>query len=496
MAWNDQVRSEGELLDNVPSDVQKAQSSGQFRTGPVDHQNLRDLIVTLFATAGTDPNAIHDNVANEIHQVTQKATPVAADEVLVEDSADTWNKKRVALSAIPATDSDAIHDNVDGEINAVAVKGTPVAADIVLIEDSAASFAKKKATLSSLPTTDSDAIHDNVAGEIHAVTQKATPVAADEVLIEDSADTWNKKRVALSAIPATDSDAIHDNVAGEIHAITQKATPVGADEIVIEDSADSWNKKRVAITDLPGGDSGFEYDSTNKEVQSTSTVVTDAADFVHGSQSLDDSGGTGDSRMLFDKSKYAFRAGYVQGTEWDDASRGIGSVCFGYGTKADDGFAFASGQNTLADQRGMYSHGGDSFASGGLGNAQYSRATLLRQTTDATPTELSLVDTSLERLFVGTNKSWTFRIFVIARQTGGIAGTVGDSGGYEIIGVVKNISGTLTLVGTPTVTTIAEDDAAWSVAIGVTGNEITLTVTGAADKTIRWVGSVHITQVA
>lgn len=48
-------------------------------------------------------------------------------------------------------DATAIHDNIDGEINAVAVKGTPVAADVILIEDSAATFAKKKATIGSLP---------------------------------------------------------------------------------------------------------------------------------------------------------------------------------------------------------------------------------------------------------------------------------------------------------------------------------------------------------
>ena len=48
-----------------------------------------------------------------------------------------------------ATDDDAIHDNVDGEIAAVADKATPVAADHLLIEDSAASNAKKDITIGS-----------------------------------------------------------------------------------------------------------------------------------------------------------------------------------------------------------------------------------------------------------------------------------------------------------------------------------------------------------
>ena len=50
------------------------------------------------------------------------------------------------------TDSEAIHDNVDGEISAVTVKGTPVDGDFVLIEDSAASDAKKHITLGTLPS--------------------------------------------------------------------------------------------------------------------------------------------------------------------------------------------------------------------------------------------------------------------------------------------------------------------------------------------------------
>ena len=42
------------------------------------------------------------------------------------------------------TDDDAIHDNVAGEINAIASKASPADADILLIEDSADSFSKKK----------------------------------------------------------------------------------------------------------------------------------------------------------------------------------------------------------------------------------------------------------------------------------------------------------------------------------------------------------------
>lgn len=49
------------------------------------------------------------------------------------------------------TDTDAIHDNVAGEIQLITLKVTPAAADLLVIEDSAASHAKKSIRVDSLP---------------------------------------------------------------------------------------------------------------------------------------------------------------------------------------------------------------------------------------------------------------------------------------------------------------------------------------------------------
>lgn len=53
--------------------------------------------------------------------------------------------------AIPGGDETAIHDDVAGEISAITEKATPVAADLILIEDSAASNAKKRVQIGNLP---------------------------------------------------------------------------------------------------------------------------------------------------------------------------------------------------------------------------------------------------------------------------------------------------------------------------------------------------------
>jgi hypothetical protein len=53
-------------------------------------------------------------------------------------------------------DGTAIHDNVSAEISVVAEKTTPVAADLILIEDSAAGNAKKRVQVGNLPMPSSD----------------------------------------------------------------------------------------------------------------------------------------------------------------------------------------------------------------------------------------------------------------------------------------------------------------------------------------------------
>jgi hypothetical protein len=61
------------------------------------------------------------------------------------------SERTINITAGAGADTTAIHDNESGEINAITSKTTPVSADVALIEDSAASYAKKKVLLSALP---------------------------------------------------------------------------------------------------------------------------------------------------------------------------------------------------------------------------------------------------------------------------------------------------------------------------------------------------------
>lgn len=89
--------------------------------------------------------------------------------------------------------------------------------------------------------------------------------------------------------------------------------------------------------------------STTDSVTSNSSGDLANDDFVFGSDQLDDDTGTDDDiRMFFDKSKAAFRAGWVTGTEWDDANRGNYSFASGVNTTASGDISFATGFGTNA----------------------------------------------------------------------------------------------------------------------------------------------------
>jgi len=111
------------------------------------YNTVRGYIDVSSAGGGTDANAVHVNVASEISAITSKGTPTTSDFLLIEDAADSNNKKKITIGDIPAsTDATAIHNNVANEITAITEKTTVANIDEFIIEDSGASFVKKSIT--------------------------------------------------------------------------------------------------------------------------------------------------------------------------------------------------------------------------------------------------------------------------------------------------------------------------------------------------------------
>lgn len=147
-------------------------------------------------------------------------------------------------------------------------------------------------------------------------------------------------------------------------------------------------------------------------------------------------------------------------------------------------------------------YGQEALASGAFssaGDAQISRLIARNTTLDATQTELFL-DGAAERICnYSSRKLWAFSITVAAIQAGGTAGTYGDSSAWLISGMIKKISSTTSLVGSIAKSIIAQDTgaAAWDVTAEAddTNNALVIKVTGEANKSIRWVAKIELTEV-
>lgn len=120
-----------------------------------------------------------------------------------------------------------------------------------------------------------------------------------------------------------------------------------------------------------------------------------------------------------------------------------------------------------------------------LWSAVYNMQTTAKvKTTDATTT--ALVRSSVVE---GTTAMFVCR--VVARRTGGSAGTAGDSAFYTLTGAYKNVGGVLTGVGSAAIVA-GEDQPAWDVGFTTSGTEAIVIVTGAANNDITWQGEVSV----
>lgn len=111
------------------------------------------------------------------------------------------------------------------------------------------------------------------------------------------------------------------------------------------------------------------------------------------------------------------------------------------------------------------------------------------RTTDATVTTLSQFE-------LDDNAAYLIEATVVARRTGGTAGTAGDSAAYVLNGLFYRVSaGAATQVGSTTVDVSIESVAAYDCVFDVTGNDVRVRVTGVANTNITWSATVKMKKV-
>jgi len=208
---------------------------------------------------------------------------------------------------------------------------------------------------------------------------------------------------------------------------------------------------------------------------------------------------------------------FIGGGQSNIASGSRAAVSGGFTNNASATSAtIAGGDNNIANGTGSFVSGGYRGTTRGItgyhvfpacnepiaaasGVTQSALLLLGRQTTDATATVLasnSSAAATSNQVTLPNNSAYSFSGEVIAGVTG-----AGDSARWTINGAIKrgaNAASTA-MVGTPTVTMTHSDAGAATWVVAVTANTtlgcITVTVTGAAATTIRWVCRIDTTEM-
>lgn len=127
------------------------------------------------------------------------------------------------------------------------------------------------------------------------------------------------------------------------------------------------------------------------------------------------------------------------------------------------------------------------------GDSQVQIITAYVTTADAT--QSSIVHT-LSPASANTAVTIVYDITLVARQTAGGSGTVGDSKSWKLQAMVRFTDGTATQIGSTVSTAIAASAgaSAWTCSLDFS-NAGPIRVTGEVNKTIRWVAFINATEV-
>jgi len=192
----------------------------------------------------------------------------------------------------------------------------------------------------------------------------------------------------------------------------------------------------------------------------------------------------------------------IAGGRGNTASGGYATVVGGQDNAAPGSWAVVGGRaNTVSGDYatvpgGVYAsatHFGEmAYASGGFavaGDAQASTYVLRREYAMAPGTWHDLFldgNGASQRLTITPGRTVTFDILFTGRTA------AGESAGYRIEGVVENVGGATSFVGTPIITTLGEDDAAWDVQVLASDAlDALMPQVQGNGETIRWVATVH-----
>ena len=237
-------------------------------------------------------------------------------------------------------------------------------------------------------------------------------------------------------------------------------------------------------------------------ISGNSHIINSHGNVVGGQYHYINSGGLADSNLVTGETHYldGVRASAVSGELHSMTSSSCNNVTgFNNNTNHVNNSIIGGEFMTLADNKNMFAIGhadnsGDFLAS-------YGTVISSVQTTTSAPA----VSTTSNNLQIPTNRSYSIRILGIGtvKVAGGLSGAaVGDS--YWISNtnpiLVRNIAGTTTFIGTPTLTFGGSTSFTINASVAIVPNELQIQVTpslgGPSPDTIDWAFKVEYTSVS
>jgi len=171
------------------------------------------------------------------------------------------------------------------------------------------------------------------------------------------------------------------------------------------------------------------------------------------------------------------------------------TVTGGYTNTASGLYSRSGGRDAKSDK-----YGKDAWASGQFsaqGDAQTGTFVLRSDTTDATPEALTTSNGAAgttNQIILPNNSAYAFHGTIVARQQAS-AGTA--SAAWKVEGLIRREGSAGTTVLVNSATTVLDNTPSWGMALSAdtTNGGLAITVTGAASTNIRWVATIHTSEV-
>jgi len=277
---------------------------------------------------------------------------------------------------------------------------------------------------------------------------------------------WTAQSTGVAAVALGNSYASGtDSFAAAIANNTSSYGATGANSVAIGSLAKASNSDALALGDR-----------ANSSATASSAIGRQAS-------------ATGNSSVSIGTSSAASTSNSVAISTSAIAS-GNGSISVGgYSTAGGDrGVSIGVGASSSIVGKFAYSNGGIAF--GGY-------FPMHQTTSDATPTALTTDGSAAgttDQVILPNNSAYAFHGTIVARQQAS-AGTA--SAAWKVEGLIRREGSAGTTVLVNSATTVLDNTPGWGLALSAdtTNGGLAITVTGAASTNIRWVATIHTSEV-